>query len=340
MSGLEAAIDDLIAEIGRAAWFASCGEALGEAERAEVTRYCAGLGLEPIQVALVPSWRRAVAMTQRDDWSSAWGRAESGLEASLKTQAVAREGEAAVRDALSRVVLAASPIIGPATMALARAGIADEAWARVAAGAAAQACHQAALARAAGAGEDHALAAKLRLFASGRWPLGWSCAITSSEGWTMAIVLQPKYPIPDRSKQTLNLSRDEDGVIDVGWCEGVLSDGRPFRAEMWAQSEISMLTFFFSSAGIEGVNTEEMVRVLESEALFAFRDPAKKNCRAVMLEDDAGSPMWSANIAIGNDDESFLAQAVPIFPYSREGEPNTMLNPVPIKAAHAAPPSA
>jgi len=50
--------------------------------------------------------------------------------------------------------------------------------------------------------------------------------------------------------------------------------------------------------------------------------------------------MWSANIAIGNDDESFLAQAVPIFPYSREGEPNTMLNPVPIKAAHAAPPSA
>lgn len=58
----------------------------------------------------------------------------------------------------------------------------------------------------------------------------------------MAIVLQPKYPIPNRSKQTIHFSRDEDGVIDIGWCDGVFSDGPSFRAEMWAQDQISMLT--------------------------------------------------------------------------------------------------
>jgi hypothetical protein len=42
----------------------------------------------------------------------------------------------------------------------------------VASGAAAQACHQAALAIAAAAGPEHLFATKYRLFAAGRWPLG------------------------------------------------------------------------------------------------------------------------------------------------------------------------
>jgi hypothetical protein len=60
----------------------------------------------------------------------------------------------------------------------------------------------------------------------------------------MAIALQPKYPTPDRSKQRVHFTKDEDGVIDVGWCDGALSDGRAFRAEMWAQDQVSLLTVF------------------------------------------------------------------------------------------------
>jgi hypothetical protein len=29
-----------------------------------------------------------------------------------------------------------------------------------------------------------------------------------------------------------SITKDEDGVIDIGWCDGVLSDGRAYRAEM------------------------------------------------------------------------------------------------------------
>ncbi len=67
----------------------------------------------------------------------------------------------------------------------------------------------------------------------------------------MAIAIQPKLPIPDRTKQAIRSTKDQDGVIDIGWCDGVLSDGRAFRAEMWAQDQVSMLTFFFSSIGLE-----------------------------------------------------------------------------------------
>ena len=63
----------------------------------------------------------------------------------------------------------------------------------------------------------------------------------------MAIALQPRFPYPDRSQQRVRLERDADGVMDIGWCEGLLSDGRPFRVEMWAQDQVSCLTIFFSA---------------------------------------------------------------------------------------------
>lgn len=66
----------------------------------------------------------------------------------------------------------------------------------------------------------------------------------------MATALQPKFPAPDRARQPVRSTKDDDGIIDIGWCDGVLSDGRAFRAEMWAQNQVSMLTIFFSTVGI------------------------------------------------------------------------------------------
>ena len=39
-------------------------------------------------------------------------------------------------------------------------------------------------------------------------------------------------------------------------------------------------------------------------------------------------------IVVGDEDQTYIDNSVPIFPYSNVGEPNTMFNPVPIKAAH------
>jgi hypothetical protein len=78
-----------------------------------------------------------------------------------------------VMTALTKVTDAATRIVlGAASVAAARQGIADPALARAAAGAATQAAYQAALALAGGAQSNHPFAVKYRLFAAGRWPLG------------------------------------------------------------------------------------------------------------------------------------------------------------------------
>jgi hypothetical protein len=153
----------------------------------------------------------------------------------------------------------------------------------------------------------------------------------------MAIALQPRFPLPDRSKHSIRSAKDEDGVIDIGWCEGVLSDGRAFRAEMWAQDQVSMLTIFFSAVELEQIDQESMLRLVEAEHLVSFPAGEPRYCSSARWSDDAGNPMWSVNVVVGDDLQTFVTGSVPIFPYSKIGEPNTLFNPTPIKAAHAAP---
>ena len=149
----------------------------------------------------------------------------------------------------------------------------------------------------------------------------------------MAIALQPKFPVPDRSKQPVRRVKNEEGEIDIGWCDGVLSDGRAFRAEMWAQDQISVLTIYFSVADFPDMDDTEMKRFVETERLCKFKDGSPQHCSASKITDDAGNHMWSVNVAVGNDEGTFISDSVPIYPYSKIGEPNSILNPVPITAA-------
>jgi hypothetical protein len=116
---------------------------------------------------------------------------------------------------------------------------------------------------------------------------------------------------------------------------GRSSDGRAFRAEMRAQDQISMLTLFFSTAGLESLEPDAMKRFVEEECLITFKKNGPTHCDAALFRDDGGNQFWSVNIVVGNDDDrTFIDNSVPIFPYSNIGEPNTIFNPAPIKAAH------
>lgn len=164
--------DAFLDEIAAAAWFAACGEPLLNGECQDAAQYLSSLELDALPITAVASWREAAAATQRPDWSREWWEAERADENRLRDQAARRWGDKLLRTELSRVAIAAHELMGAASSAASRGGVADEALARVAAGAAAQACHQAGLARAAEAGSEHAFAAKFRLYASGRWVLG------------------------------------------------------------------------------------------------------------------------------------------------------------------------
>ena len=167
-----APVQDFARTLAHASWFAACGEPLSDSEIADARAYVAALGQGALEIFAVPTWRDAAATAQRPDWSRDWWDEEARAQKELQHRAATRFGEAPLLSALTAVTEAADALHGAAALALGRAGIADPALTRVAAGAAAQACHQAALALAAAAGPDHLFSIKYRLFAAGRWPLG------------------------------------------------------------------------------------------------------------------------------------------------------------------------
>ena len=167
-----ASVRDFAAAIARGSWFAACGEPLTASERTDAAAYLAELGMPDLAIVGVAGWHEAAAVTQHPDWSRAWWDAETRAQGELQRLAQARFGAERLLAALTQVTEGATALSGAAALALARAGIADPMLTRVASGAAAQACHQAALAIAAAAGPDHLFAIKFRLFAAGRWPLG------------------------------------------------------------------------------------------------------------------------------------------------------------------------
>ena len=154
-------------------WFATVGQDLSTEERRAAQDYLAAIGFPKATVEAVSDWRAAEAATRDAQWSRAWWDAEGRERTRLLAETGARHGQHALLTALSRVTLDASAVVlGAASIAASRSGIADPALARVAAGAATQAAYQAGLALAANAGDTHPFAIKFRLFAAGRWPLG------------------------------------------------------------------------------------------------------------------------------------------------------------------------
>jgi hypothetical protein len=163
---------DFAAGLADRPWFVRCGLALDRLAIDDARLWLVGLGFGAAPVAGVTSWREASRLIQGPDWSRAWWDAETAQAESLRRAAYAVLGEKACLEALTDVTEAAAALRDRAAAALARAGLDDETLAKVAAGAAAQACHQRGLALLAGTDDSHAFAAKFRLFAAGRWPLG------------------------------------------------------------------------------------------------------------------------------------------------------------------------
>src|SRR5580658_9024365 len=129
--------------------------------------------------------------------------------------------------------------------------------------------------------------------------------------------MDPTYPKPDRSDFKPNLSKTpENEILDLGWQEGVLRDGRPFRGEFWCQDEISMITFFFSTTGLESASKEELGQLLVSENLIQFKSD-RRDVRAQKINDASGNEMWSVNVWVGNEDSTLVEGGQRFNPYPR-----------------------
>ena len=125
------------------------------------------------------------------------------------------------------------------------------------------------------------------------------------------------YPKPDRSDQTPNFVKSaENDALDIGWNEGNLSDGRPYHIECWAVNQITMLTFFFSTSGIEKYTETMLKELLVEERLVQF---IKKDAPVKVMHyiDASGNEMWSVNVGIGTEDELFANDLISLRAYEK-----------------------
>lgn len=160
------ASDAFLDSLRTASWFSSVGLPATPAETADARLLTAGLKYIELEIKWLQDWPAAedAARNGEADW---WQK-----EDAIRTALLDRAGPSAAPTLDKVMRVASDATIGAAAVAATRAGIADPYLTRVAAGAASQAAYQAALADAAGESADHPFAAKYRLFAAGRWPLG------------------------------------------------------------------------------------------------------------------------------------------------------------------------
>lgn len=124
------------------------------------------------------------------------------------------------------------------------------------------------------------------------------------------------YPKPDRSDFRPNLEKaDIDDVLDLGLGEGVMSDGRPFRVECWAQHGATLLTFFFSAVDMDGAGDDELLCRLLAEGLLQIVRNREPLVRAERVVDVAGNELWSVNVVIGGDEGIRMRDCHPLQRY-------------------------
>lgn len=123
-------------------------------------------------------------------------------------------------------------------------------------------------------------------------------------------MLIKKFPVPCRVDYVPSpYEPDEDGVQDVGYYNGRLSDGRAYRLECWRMDDMLMLTVMFSDLCLDGYRREDMPLLLEAEEIVRFTGEGRK-LQAARTEDDSGQKVWAINLLLANKKGTY-AEIVP-----------------------------
>jgi hypothetical protein len=123
------------------------------------------------------------------------------------------------------------------------------------------------------------------------------------------------FPRPDRSDYAPNFTKSADNpAVDVGWAEGTLSDGRPYRTECWAQDGNTYLSFFFSRLGYETATAEAVAVLLEGEGLLQFLN-ANPPLTLEPFRDASGNDLWMATVVIATEGGSLAKDSLDLKPY-------------------------
>lgn len=121
---------------------------------------------------------------------------------------------------------------------------------------------------------------------------------------------------PDRSNITPNFTASPDHpAVDIGWNEGFLSDGRPYRIEFWTEEQVRSMTLFMSTSGFENFSNAQFVDLLEREQLLRHHAGGRRSAYAMPCTDASHNSLWSVNVVIGDAEDTFVDVLVAMRPY-------------------------
>ncbi len=170
MLRLVAPFVELVAEIP---WFRTLGEVLDQETYKRAEDYVNALGFPDATPALLGNWEDAAIAAENLDYNSPAWEAEEMERASLTGKLVEEVGEETLELVFAHVAQAvAEPVAYAVEDAAEHLQIRDQEFIQAATGAAAHACHLAALALMAGAEDDHPFLARFAVFEAGHWPVG------------------------------------------------------------------------------------------------------------------------------------------------------------------------
>ena len=153
-------------------WFRSLGERPPEHVVGFARDYAGLLGFPEAEPVFIPEWEDAAFAAENPEVNSSAWEAEEQLRAALTNDVLSVVDDDTLQMVMASVAQSITPAIDEAaTEAREYMRIEDEAFVQAAAGAAAQACYQAALVGMAGVEEDHPFVRRFQLFEAGHWPI-------------------------------------------------------------------------------------------------------------------------------------------------------------------------
>ena len=105
------------------------------------------------------------------------------------------------------------------------------------------------------------------------------------------------YPKIVRDNIDFNSSSD---VCNIGYYEGELKDGRPYRLEMWSSNGIDSVTIFISNIGLEDKSEVDLVKYISGEDIIDISDDRSS---VNLVTDIEGNDFYGINLLINNHDE-------------------------------------
>ena len=119
---------------------------------------------------------------------------------------------------------------------------------------------------------------------------------------------------PQIVRDVVDFTSDTE-VCNIGYHEGKLSDGRPYRVEVWSAFEIETATIFISTQDIEDKDVKYLKKLIQDNKIIDIYDDRLDVTRTVDYEDNE---FYSINIPLIDHDEEINTLLVNLKDYYEE----------------------